>query len=174
MNRPPNSVGNLRDRGDKKMSDVRIPVLMAKIAAMQQAIDHLNDQLLKRGVQDILDVDIYRDISEISAYVAERTGVPIGDIRSNRKYAGAARARQIVMYLARKYTSHSLPKIGRFVKKDHTSVMHGIRRIGQLMETDSRLTALIEGFNRESPELAEPVGIEPTSTELEAAALPLS
>ena len=127
------------------IEDPRIPVLMARIA-------YLEAQLAKRDARDILDLDMFCGIKKIAEYIARQSGVPLMDIRSNRKDYRAARMRQVVMYLARIHTDYSLPKIGRYVKRDHTSVMHGIKRIKELMETNSELKTLVEGFNRESPE----------------------
>ena len=53
------------------------------------------------------------------------------------------------MYLAKQHTSRSLPEIGRrFGKRDHTTVMHGIRRIEELMATDSQIAEDVELLRR--------------------------
>ena len=67
------------------------------------------------------------------------------EIRSARKEAGLVRPRQVVMYLCRKHTSRSMPEIGKFLGgKDHTTVLHGARKIKHLLLTDERLRDEIE------------------------------
>jgi chromosomal replication initiator protein len=52
-----------------------------------------------------------------------------------------ARPRQIAMYLSKQLTPRSLPEIGRrFGGRDHTTIMHGVRRIEELKTTDSQLS----------------------------------
>ena len=60
-----------------------------------------------------------------------------------------ARPRQMAMYLAKQLTSRSLPEIGRrFGGRDHTTVMHGVKRIEQLKETDSQIADDLEMLRR--------------------------
>lgn len=62
--------------------------------------------------------------------VPEVTGVHAADLRSERRNAPIVKARQILYWLARRYTQHSLPRIGEKAGgRDHTSVLHGIRRV---------------------------------------------
>ena len=59
---------------------------------------------------------------------------------SSRRLRSVARPRQIAMYLAKKLTTKSLQDIGiHFGKKDHTTVIHAINKIEQLMENDFEL-----------------------------------
>ena len=51
------------------------------------------------------------------------------------------RPRQVAMYLSKQLTMRSLPDIGRrFGGRDHTTIMHGVKRIEELMATDSQLS----------------------------------
>ena len=60
-----------------------------------------------------------------------------------------ARPRQIAMYLAKQLTSRSLPEIGRrFGGRDHTTVMHGVRKIEELMQKDSQIADDLEMLRR--------------------------
>ena len=61
-----------------------------------------------------------------------------------------ARPRQIAMYLAKQLTPRSLPEIGRrFGGRDHTTIMHGVRRIEELMTTDSQMADDLQLLRRQ-------------------------
>lgn len=67
-------------------------------------------------------------IARITAEVARKHGLTVADIRSSRRDRAAVAARHEVFWRCRKETTHSLPSIGRFLgKKDHTTIMHGIK-----------------------------------------------
>jgi chromosomal replication initiator protein len=60
-----------------------------------------------------------------------------------------ARPRQVAMYLAKQLTSRSLPEIGRrFGGRDHTTVMHGVKRIEELRNKDSQIADDLELLRR--------------------------
>jgi hypothetical protein len=72
------------------------------------------------------------------------------DIRSARRTATVVLPRQCVMYLARHLTTRSLPEIGRRMGgRDHTTVLHGIRKIEALRKTDAELNAKLSEIERE-------------------------
>jgi hypothetical protein len=79
----------------------------------------------------------YASIFEIQVAVALRCGVSTIDIQSARRDRTAARPRQLVMWLARHTTLLSLADIGRALARDHTTVMHGIRRVDELLREDA-------------------------------------
>ena len=63
--------------------------------------------------------------------------------------SAVARPRQIAMYLAKQLTSRSLPEIGRkFGNRDHTTVMHAVSRVGELMERDGSFAEDVELLRR--------------------------
>jgi chromosomal replication initiator protein len=79
-------------------------------------------------------------IEEIQRRVAEHYNVRLSDLIGPKRVRTIARPRQIAMYLAKQLTPRSLPEIGRrFGGRDHTTIMHGVRRIEELMTTDSQL-----------------------------------
>jgi chromosomal replication initiator protein len=72
--------------------------------------------------------------------VSEQFGVPIEDLKSSSRRREISVARQVGMFLMRKHTDLSLPKIGEvFGGKDHTTVLHSCQKITQLKETDVEL-----------------------------------
>lgn len=76
-------------------------------------------------------------------------GVSVNDLMSSRRTGGVVRPRQIAMYLAKTMTPRSLPEIGRrFGGRDHTTVLHAVRKIGGLIETDKALADDIAGLAR--------------------------
>lgn len=79
-------------------------------------------------------------IDEIMRHTADFYGMRLPDMTSERRARAVARPRQVAMYLAKRLTTRSLPEIGRkFGGRDHTTVLHAVRRIENLRSTDSTL-----------------------------------
>ncbi len=88
-------------------------------------------------------------VEDIQKQVAEYYNIKVSDMHSARRSVTIARPRQIAMYLAKQLTTKSLPEIGRkFGGKDHTTVMHGVKRIQELMQKDSELCDDVERLQR--------------------------
>jgi chromosomal replication initiator protein len=84
-------------------------------------------------------------IDEIQKRVAEHYHMRLGDMSSARRARAVARPRQVAMYLAKQLTSRSLPEIGkRFGNRDHTTVMHAVSRVTELISTDSGFAEDVE------------------------------
>jgi len=84
-------------------------------------------------------------IEEIQKKVAEHYGIRLTDMSSARRARAVARPRQVAMYLAKQLTSRSLPEIGRkFGNRDHTTVMHAVSRVTELMERDGTFAEDVE------------------------------
>ena len=76
-----------------------------------------------------------------------------GDLLSSRRTANVVRPRQVAMYLAKTLTLRSLPEIGRrFGGRDHTTVLHAVRKIENLVGADSSLAEEIESLKRQLQE----------------------
>ena len=89
----------------------------------------------------------YPAVHAIVASVAEAWGVTETDVLSARRTSKVVRPRQVAMFLAKELTLRSLPDIGRRIGgRDHTTVLHGVRRIGELIETDGELAEKIAGL----------------------------
>jgi chromosomal replication initiator protein len=79
-------------------------------------------------------------IEEIQRKVAEHYNIRLSDMIGPKRLRNIARPRQVAMYLSKQLTPRSLPEIGRrFGGRDHTTIMHGVRKIEELMTTDSQL-----------------------------------
>ena len=88
-------------------------------------------------------------IEEIQRKVAEHYNVRLSDMIGPKRTRTIARPRQIAMYLAKSLTTRSLPEIGRrFGGRDHTTIMHGIRKVEELCQTDSQLLEDIDLLRR--------------------------
>ena len=84
-------------------------------------------------------------IEDIQRRVSSHYNIRTNDMFSNRRAAAIARPRQIAMYLAKDLTSLSYPAIGRsFGGRDHTTVMHAVKKIEQLIAEDSHLSQDID------------------------------
>ena len=92
-------------------------------------------------------------IEEIQRVVARRYNVSRSDLLSSRRTANVVRPRQIAMYLAKTLTLRSLPEIGRrFGGRDHTTVLHAVRKIEGLVGNEGPLAEEIETIKRELQE----------------------
>ncbi|HET7717894.1 MAG TPA: chromosomal replication initiator protein DnaA, partial [Bauldia sp.] len=88
-------------------------------------------------------------IEDIQRVVARHFNVSKADLLSSRRTRTIVRPRQIAMYLAKVLTPRSLPEIGRrFGGRDHTTVLHAVRKIEELIEGDKSLADEIELLKR--------------------------
>ncbi len=101
-------------------------------------------------LQDLLRASSRRIIIEdIQRHVADHYNLRMTDMLSPRRARPVARPRQVAMYLAKALTEHSLPEIGRkFGGRDHTTIIHGVRKIEELLMTDRQLAADVETLKR--------------------------
>ena len=77
-------------------------------------------------------------IDDIQKKVAEHFNIRMADMHSSRRARAVARPRQVAMYLSKQLTSRSLPEIGRkFGGRDHTTVMHAVKRVEELKARDT-------------------------------------
>lgn len=95
----------------------------------------------KEALKDLLALqDRLVSIENIQKTVADYFKIRVAELLSKRRSRSIARPRQIAMALAKELTNHSLPEIGdAFGGRDHTTVLHGCRRIAALRETEKRV-----------------------------------
>jgi chromosomal replication initiator protein len=108
-------------------------------------------EMAERAVRDLVrPQDPKRvKIEDIQRMVARQYNVSRADLLSSRRTANVVRPRQIAMYLAKALTLRSLPEIGRrFGGRDHTTVLHAVRKIETLASSDSTLAEEIELLKR--------------------------
>jgi chromosomal replication initiator protein len=88
-------------------------------------------------------------IEDIQKLVASRYNVSRSDILSERRTAAVVKPRQIAMYLSKVLTPRSLPEIGRrFGGRDHTTVLHAVRKIEKALDGDTTLSEEVELLKR--------------------------
>ncbi len=88
-------------------------------------------------------------IEDIQKIVARQFNVSRNDLLSNRRTRVIVRPRQVAMYLAKVMTPRSLPEIGRrFGGRDHTTVLHAVRKIEGMSASDQKLAREIELLKR--------------------------
>ncbi|HZT20118.1 MAG TPA: chromosomal replication initiator protein DnaA [Dongiaceae bacterium] len=88
-------------------------------------------------------------IEEIQRRVAEHFNIKLADMHSERRARAVARPRQVAMYLSKQLTTRSLPEIGRkFGDRDHTTVMHAVRKIEELCALDAGFSEDVELLRR--------------------------
>jgi chromosomal replication initiator protein len=136
----------------KIVSNVReLEGALNRITAQMQLIGR--DMTLE-SAQDLLH-DLVRanerrvTIDEIQKRVAEHFNIKMAEMTSSRRARVVARPRQVAMYLAKQLTSRSLPEIGRkFGGRDHTTVMHAVKKIEELVVADRALAEDVEVLRR--------------------------
>lgn len=88
-------------------------------------------------------------VDEIQKTVSEHFNLKQADLLSERRTRSVARPRQIAMYLCKQHTTRSYPDIGRrFGGRDHTTVLHGVRKIDSLLATDEQIARDVETLTR--------------------------
>ena len=88
-------------------------------------------------------------IETIQKTVADHFKLRVADLKSKKRQRAVALPRQIAMYLSRKLTNSSFPEIGdKFGGKDHTTVMHNVKKIETHLVKDLDLKAHVENLER--------------------------
>ncbi|MEP6019931.1 MAG: chromosomal replication initiator protein DnaA [Paracoccaceae bacterium] len=88
-------------------------------------------------------------VEEIQRKVSDHYNIRLSDMIGPKRLRSYARPRQVAMYLCKQLTTRSLPEIGRrFGGRDHTTVMHGVRRIDELKIQDSQIAEDLELLRR--------------------------
>jgi len=88
-------------------------------------------------------------VEEIQRQVSDHYNIRLSDLIGPKRVRTIARPRQVAMYLAKQLTSRSLPEIGRrFGGRDHTTVMHGVKRIDELKAVDNQIAEDLELLRR--------------------------
>lgn len=112
-------------------------------------------EMAEREVRDLVRPQEPRrvKIEEIQRIVARQYNVSRADLLSSRRTANVVRPRQVAMYLAKTLTLRSLPEIGRrFGGRDHTTVLHAVRKIEHLVGADNALAEEVENLKRQLQE----------------------
>lgn len=143
-----NAEGNNIDIGDDVLayianninSNVRyLEGALTKIIAMSKfQREPINMELAEYALRDIISPNCKKVITAevIINIVSEHENISVPDILSKKRDKDIALARQIAMYLSRKYTSMSSTDIAAVFEKDHSTVLHAIKKVEEIIETD--------------------------------------
>ncbi len=110
----------------------------------------INLETTQEVLHDLLRANDRRvTIEEIQKKVAEHYNIRLSDMHSARRARAVARPRQVAMYLSKHLTTRSLPEIGRkFGGRDHTTVMHAVRKVEELRGADPTFAEDVELLRR--------------------------
>jgi chromosomal replication initiator protein len=115
--------------------------LVGRDITMDLTVDCLSD-VLRASERKIT-------VEEIQRRVSEHYNIRLSELIGPKRVRNFARPRQVAMYLCKQLTSRSLPEIGRrFGGRDHTTVMHGVKRIEELKIQDGQIAEDIEMLRR--------------------------
>ena len=110
---------------------------------MNLAIEALKD-FISKGISE------KNDVARIQKVVSEYFQISVEDIKSKKRSSNIAFPRQIAMYLCRKLTNESFPKIGtEFGGKDHSTVMHSVEKIENEIKTNKDLASIVEKLEKD-------------------------
>lgn len=148
-------VRHQEDEKDKIIEDLTCRI-REQAAYIQKLEQELGESLTDRG--------LFMSIGELADIVTKKTYFPLADLKSDRKDKRAVTVRFILIHLACRFTRLSTVRIGRFLNRDHTSVMHGRDKIAGRLALEPLLKDLVNELeveirdrlagDRESPELA--------------------
>ncbi|WP_119675144.1 chromosomal replication initiator protein DnaA [Deinococcus sp. RM] len=88
------------------------------------------------------------EMMDVLRQVASQFNMPPDVIRGSGRVREVVQARQVAQYLIRELTDHSLPEIGQFFGRDHSTVMHAISKVSEQMGKDSELTSTVDLLRR--------------------------
>jgi len=122
---------------NQKTSDARTSemiVITARFSALDKKLDTVIDMLTgpREGCAALFPADIRRVVTDFF-------GVTEDDLDHYGRSGRTPRIRQIAFHLCRKHTTQSLPELGRAFQRDHSTILHGARRIEALRKTDAVL-----------------------------------
>jgi len=103
-------------------------------------------EFAKKALHDLLSIQEKQiTVDNIQKIVAEYYKIRVSELNSKKRSRSIARPRQIAMALSKELTNHSLPEIGEFFGgRDHTTVLHGCKKVAELLVEDARVS---EDFN---------------------------
>ena len=129
---------------------IELPQKVAEFLAQKITSDkEITLDMTQDVLKDMLrSYDKRTTIDEIQKKVAEHFNISVKEMQSSRRARTVARPRQIAMYLAKQLTSRSLPEIGRKFDRDHTTVMHAVRKVEELILEDASLAENVDALRR--------------------------
>ncbi len=125
-------------------------VLVSLIAQSTLLRKEIDLELAKKCIQNIVhEVDGEVSIDYIQKYVANYYNIDVALLKSKTRKQEIVQPRQVAMYFSKLYTTHSLATIGDyFGGKDHSTVIHSVRTVENLIQTDKKLKAKVKEMQK--------------------------
>ncbi len=120
--------------------------LVANTQLLGMPITLSSTQVVLKDVLNLYQQEV--SVADIQKAVCDYFVVKLSDLKSARRDRAIARPRQIAMYLAKELTTKSLPEIGAAFERDHTTIMHAIRLIEDLVNTDPSVAEHVRRLKR--------------------------
>ncbi len=120
-----------------KVTSAELAERIKRVAEDLKDLRRLNASIMR---QEHAEINGYPAIKDIQRAVCMFYGITMLDMQSRRRFGSIVLPRQIGMYLAKTITLQSLPQVARkFGNRDHTTVLHAVRKIGELVLSDMKL-----------------------------------
>ena len=145
----------------KKVLEFLAHKITSNVRELEGALNRImaHSVLIGREISLEMTQDVLRDllrandrritVEEIQKKVAEHFNIRLADMHSAKRLRSLARPRQVAMYLAKQLTTMSLPEIGRkFGGRDHTTVLHAVKKIEELCDTEMVLAEDLDLLRR--------------------------
>ena len=125
-------------------------VLISLIAHASLNRKDIDLELAKQTLKNIVhDIETEVGIDFIQKTVSEYFSVSLDDMKAKTRKKEIVIARQVAMYFAKEYTHHSLKSIGfHFGGRDHSTVIHGVQSVNDMMETDSKFKYAVDELKK--------------------------
>ena len=128
-------------RGDVRQVESAIVAIRAKARLNGGRVDM---EMIREVVSGVVGNDKTLTIDMISELIARQFKVSIADMKSRSRKRSLAFPRQVAMYLCRKYTEDSLADIGRAFNRDHSTVLHSIKKVTTMSVRDLSVDAQLK------------------------------
>ena len=128
-------------RGDVRQIESAIVAIRAKARLNGGKVDM---DLIREVVTSVVGMEKVLTIEMISELISRQFKVSVADMKSRSRKRALAFARQMAMYLCRKYTDDSLAEIGRAFNRDHSTVLHSIKKVTTLSARDTSVGAQVK------------------------------
>ena len=127
-----------------------VAVRFPKHKIIRTILKEIDLELAKTALHSIVqNIDVEVNIDYIQKYVSNYFDVTIELLKAKTRKREIVVARQVAMYLAKDLTNHSLPEIGdAFGGRDHTTVLHAVRKIKELLETSADIKEDVKNLLR--------------------------
>lgn len=128
-------------RGDVRQVESAVVAIRAKSKLMQ---GHIDMDMIREVVANVVGTHKPLTVEMISELIAGQFQVSVKEMQSRSRKKRLTFPRQIAMYLCRKHTDDSLTDIGRAFNRDHSTVLHSIKKVTNLTVRDSSVGAQVE------------------------------